>query len=261
MNRTRLTATALLLLAALPLLLATGCATAGRAPASLRIGYTPNYPPIAFSIDGQFAGIEADCARDLAAALGTTPEFRPLPWRDLIPALQSGDIDIIMSGLTITPARATKVSFCDSYIDNPLLALVRAGEAASFPDADAIQSAPVAIGVLRGTSGEIYARRHCPRARIIPLAFRTDAPIGLIAQQYKLYIDDFAANVDILLQSEAALELIPIPLAEQKLAWAVAPGNDDLRAACNAVLADWRSSGHLDAILDRWLTYRHALNP
>lgn len=258
MTRTRLTALALLLLAALPLLLS-GCATAGREPASLRVGFTPNYPPVVFSIDGQFAGIEADFARDLAAALGTTPEFRPLPWRDLIPALQAGDIDIIMTGLTVTPARATKVDFCDSYLDNPLVALVRAGEAASFPTRAAVESAPVAIGVLRGTSGEIYARRHCPSARIVPLAFRTDAPLGLIAQQYKLYIDDFAAVVDILLQSEATLELVPIPLADQKLAWAVAPGNNDLRAACNAVLADWRSSGHLDAVLDRWLTYRHAL--
>lgn len=235
-----------------------GCASVGEAPRTLRIGYTPNDAPVTFEIDGEFAGIEADMAHDLAAALHCEPEFVEYEWAKLIPALQAGDIDIIMSGMTITPSRRTQVDFCQSYMDNPLVAVVRAGEVDAYASADDILSAPVTIGALKGTSGEIFAKRHCLRARVVAATFRKDVASLLTSQRFKLYIDDLSAGVEILQQNEAALSMLPFALHSQQLAWAVAPGNGDLRDAANAVLARWQASGRLDAVLDRWLPYRAA---
>lgn len=238
-----------------------GCALppSGKTPDTLRVGYSPHYPPVSFAIGGQFAGLEADFARDLAAELHCQPVLVPLAREELEPALARGEVDIVMSGRTITPARALKVDFCDSYTDNPLVALVRAEDAGVFKSAEEICGTRAPIGVLRGTSGELFARRHCLNTKLVPVALRSDVPLHLTSRLYNLYIDDLAAVIDILLNSETTLELVPIPLYEQKLAWAVAPGNDGLRTAANAILAEWRQNGHLDALLDRWLTYRRAL--
>ena len=240
-------------------LLLSACATAPQAPKTLRVGYSPIYPPVIFSNHaGQPMGVEADFADALADALHTQAEPIAYEWSQLIPALQDGEIDIIMSGMTITPGRATQVLFCDPYMDNPLIALARAGEAASFPTAESILNAPISIGALRGTSGEIFARRNCHSAKIVPVALRGDVPLHLASHRYKLYIDDLAAIVDIVRQSEATLDPILIPLREQKLAWAVAADNAALRDAANAALASWRNDGRLNTILHHWLLYRNA---
>src|SRR5438132_5937385 len=56
------------------------------------------------------AGLEVDFARELTGALGRSLELRELEWNELIPALEAGRIDLIMSGMTITRARQDRKS-------------------------------------------------------------------------------------------------------------------------------------------------------
>src|SRR5262245_15025232 len=96
----------------LPLVaLAAGCTSAApSAPdrptnPSLRVGLAPDSPPVVFRQGPQIVGLEPDMARALAEALGRPLEFVPYEWDNLIPALLAGRIDVIMSGMTVTPAR------------------------------------------------------------------------------------------------------------------------------------------------------------
>ena len=72
-------------------------------------------------------------------------------------------------------------------------------------------------------------------------------------------MDDLAAAIEVVSRNEAKLELIPIPLEDQKLAWAVRPEDVEFRGRVNAVLEQWRANGVLDQILNQWLPYRPAL--
>ncbi|MBR6021087.1 MAG: transporter substrate-binding domain-containing protein [Kiritimatiellae bacterium] len=246
-------------LAALPLLalLLASCATSP-APLPLRVGLTPNSPPLCMlDPDGTRPdGLECDLATALAAELRCPLEIVPLEWDDLFPALFDGRVDILMSGLTVTPGRAARVAFCDPYLQNPLVAATRAGEAAAYASAADILTAPASIGVLRRTSAETFVRRHCARARAVPVALRRDVAQNLAANRFSLYVDDLAAVLDLAAANPEILEVIPVPLHPQDLAWAVRPDNADLLLAANAALARWRASGRLDALLDRWLPAR-----
>src|SRR5882757_559527 len=71
----------------------------------LRVGITPNLPPLAFKQNGKIVGIEADFAQQLGKELGREVKFVVLDWSDQIPDLLDGKIDIIMSGMTITKTR------------------------------------------------------------------------------------------------------------------------------------------------------------
>src|SRR6266446_6697505 len=77
-------------------------------PPVLRVGTAPHYPPIAFKQHGHVTGLEVDCARGVADELGRRVEVVELDWEALIPALESGKIDVIMSGMSITEARARR---------------------------------------------------------------------------------------------------------------------------------------------------------
>ena len=98
----------------------------------LRVGISPDQPPLAFRQDRDLAGIEVDFARELARALGRRVRFVELDWKALIPALERGDVDVVMSGLSITPERAERVLFATPYMRAGQLALIRSADLARF---------------------------------------------------------------------------------------------------------------------------------
>ena len=242
----------------LPLMISS-CSTLKSSQPVLRVGMTPNYPPLAMLRDGFAAGVECDFATQLAADLGMELELISVPWEKQLDELGAGKIDIVMSGMTVTMPRQARAAFCDPYMSNPLIAVTRRGESGKFPTAGAIQDTMGGIGMLKDTSADTFVRRHFRSGKILPLARRDDVVFYLANQRIDLFVDDLAAAIDVVSRNEAKLELIPIPLEEQKLAWAVRPEDAEFRGKVNAVLERWRANGVLDQILNQWLPYRPAL--
>lgn len=240
--------------------MASSCSTMRRETVRpLRVGVTPNYPPLILLKDGKAAGAECDFAVQLASELGRPLELMTVPWELQLEELAAGNIDIVMSGMTITPARKVQAAFCDSYMDNPLVAVSRRGESGNYPSSEAVLGSRAAIGMLGGTSADAFVRRYCPKAKPLPLSSRDDVVFYLANQRIDLYIDDLAAAVGVVSRNENRLELVRIPLAPQDLAWAVRLDDGALRSQANEALARWRANGLLDQILDRWMPYRRFL--
>ena len=111
---------------------APGCrsndAPRGRA---LRVGVTPGFAPAVFEQDGEIVGIEADLARALGERLGRRVVFERFAEGELLGALEAGEVDVVMSGLSITPERARRVLFATPYMESGQLALIRAHEIAA----------------------------------------------------------------------------------------------------------------------------------
>ena len=236
-------------------LMVSSCSTMKAPPPPLRVGVTPNYPPIIMLAGQKAAGVECDFAVQLASELGRPLELMPVPWDLQMDELEAGRTDIVMSGLTVTMARQARVAFCDPYMDNPLMAVVRRGESGRFPSATAVLDSTGGIGVLKGTSADAFVRRKCPNGKILPLATRDDVVFYLANQRIDLFIDDMAAAVQIVTSNESRLELVPIPLESQQLAWAVRAEDTALLAQANEALARWYANGLLNQILDRWMPY------
>ncbi len=252
MTRSPFAALSALALSALLLAVAPGC----RSPAPLRVGFTPNYPPLCMMVlddsSGAVGGIEADFAAALARELSCPVAPVILPFDEQFAALREDRIDIAMAGFTVTPARSSIVSFCPPYMKNPLVALARADEAASFTSpasVDAVSS----VGVLAGSSAESFATRHFPRAQIVRVSKRKDVPSHLAASRFRIYIDDYAAAHALAAQHEAAVAVLPYALHPQSLAWAVAPDNTELLGAASAALRKWRANGFLEKTIRSYL--------
>ena len=222
----------------------------------LRVGFSPNYPPICMESEGEPRGLEAEFAAAFAKELGCGVEIVQMEFEDLIPALLDKRVDILMSGLTVTPQRAYKIRFCKSYLSNPLVAVTRDGWARSYASASQILSVNASIGVLRNTYGESFVRKHCMRARVVPIVEYDNVPEDLANNRYSIYVDDLAAILDLSAKHPGVLEVIPYPLLQQEIAWAVHPDDAALLSAANAALDKWKANGKLDEMLDKWLPDR-----
>lgn len=84
---------------------------------TLRVGVSLFAPWVMEDESGSMAGFEIDVGNKIAADMGVTAEFIDHKWEDIIPALEKGEIDMIASGMAITPGRALKVSFSQGYSD------------------------------------------------------------------------------------------------------------------------------------------------
>ena len=222
----------------------------------LRVGFSPNYPPVCMESEGEPRGLEADFAEAFAKELGCGLEIVQMDFDELIPALLDKRVDILMSGLTVTPQRAYKIRFCKPYMNNPLVAVTRDGWARSYASASQILSVNASIGVLRSTYGESFVRKHCLRARVVPIVEYDNVPQDLENNRYSIYVDDLAAILDLSAKHPGVLEVIPYPLQQQEIAWAVHPDDAALLSAANAALDKWKANGKLDEMLDKWLPDR-----
>jgi len=100
--------------------------TQNTGPAALRVGITPQFPPMIFLSGGWATGVEVDLARLLGQKLERPVQFIPVDWTDQIPALLAGKTDIIMSSMTITRPREVRINFTHPYFKSGLLAMMRA---------------------------------------------------------------------------------------------------------------------------------------
>jgi ABC-type amino acid transport substrate-binding protein len=222
---------------------------------TLRVAVAPDYPPLVFEQGGAIVGAEVDLARALGKELGRPVQLVALKRDDLINAIRDGRADIIMSGMSVTQGRQLRAAFCHPYLTNQLRAIFRRGDD-RFQTANDVRATTSRIGVLPGTTADLFIQNNCPDAQRIPLQSRQDVFFSLTdGGKIDLFIDDIFALAQILSQHEAALAPLSEPLSFEVIAWATPPENEALLHDVNQTLAKWRSDGTLDQTLQRWMPY------
>jgi polar amino acid transport system substrate-binding protein len=78
----------------------------------LVVGTAGSMPPLNMTTKaGKIIGFEADLAGYMATAMGVRLKLEAMPFSELLPALEAGSVDLVISGLTITPERNLKLSW------------------------------------------------------------------------------------------------------------------------------------------------------
>jgi ABC-type amino acid transport substrate-binding protein len=226
------------------------CAAAG----DLKVGVSADYPPMIFKQDGRFAGVEADSAKALGAIIGKEMTLVDMPFDKLIPALQAGEIDVIMSAMSVTPERSAQVLFTDSYLKVGQMAIMSADRVAQFAQPWSIYRPGVRIGVEPGTTGAEFAANELKEAKVTFFTNSNAAFAGLRSNAIDLYIHDAPTSWQ-LASSKEFSDLISLytPLTDEQLAWAVRRDDAHLATLLNDALRTMKSNGTLRYIVNRWI--------
>jgi polar amino acid transport system substrate-binding protein len=79
----------------------------------LMVGFSSFVPWAMRDKQGQWVGYEIDVATKLAKDLGVQVELVPTAWDGIIPSLIAGKFDVIIGGMSVTPARQQQIDFTD----------------------------------------------------------------------------------------------------------------------------------------------------
>ena len=221
---------------------------------SLMVGITPDYPPLIFRQGESFTGIEVDLARKLGQELKRPVRLVTLKWEEQIDALLGKKIDLIMSGMSITPTREVRIRFADPYLKSGLVAAFRAEDAGKYETKEGILKGFAVVAAARDTTGDIFIKKEFPRAtRKVVLPKPGDAVYELKRRSIDLFIHDAPYVLWMVSQNEADLTALWEPLNQEALAWGMRKDDVALLNQVNGILKKWRGDGTLDAVLQKWL--------
>lgn len=221
---------------------------------AVKVGVTANYPPMIFIADGVISGIEADMAAEVGRAFDVPVEFVEMPLDNLIGALNSGDIDIIMSGISITGKRSEKVRFCEPYYHVGQMAIFLKYNLERFsPLKDLIYVNGLKVGYEKGTTGEDLVLKRGLLADPVGMDSVTQGLKALDDETIDVFIHDTPTAWQVSKDpAYGDLMVAPTPLQNEPLAWAVRKTDRKLCRQLNSTLEEWKKDGTLQRILDKW---------
>ena len=239
-----------------------------RAGNPLRIGVSATREPFSFvDKDGRVTGHDGELARRIAAALNRPAEFANMKFMALIPALESGKVDLIVTGMSATQERRKFIAFSQPYFANSQLMLVRApAEGAGEPDAaDGRLATPAdlkdkRVAVLLGSAHETYATKNYPDATILQYKSPTDVALAVKSGKADAALYDAEPLREILRENDS-MAILGEPLFSFSVGAGFNRNAEGLRQDFNRFLAGIKRNGVYAGMLDRWMEKRDLRMP
>ena len=207
----------------------------------IRIGLSVFTPWSMRDINGELIGFELDVGNALAADMGVDVEFVPTAWDGIIPQLVSGNFDVIISGMSITPARNLTINFSDPYAYSGLTVLANTDMTDGFT-LDDYNTQDVTFSARRGATPATVIAQLFPEATLL------------------LFDEDGAATQEVLNgNAHATMSAEPTPSIEaRRYADTVSVPFDQTFLATGEGFA--LRKGDMDALnfFNNWIAVRHA---
>lgn len=217
------------------------------------VGIDTTYPPFEFEKDGDYTGIDIDLITAIAKDQGFDIEFSPMDFSGIIPALQAGQLDIAIAGMSITEERKNVVDFSDPYFEAGLTLVVSSDNT----DIEALEDLKgKTVAVKSGTTGAEFARAN-------------ESEYGYTVSQFEdspsMFQEVSNGNADVLIEdypviayaiSESGLDLKTVGerLNGDEYGIAVLKGeNAEVLKQINAGLQELRDSGEYEEILNKYI--------
>jgi polar amino acid transport system substrate-binding protein len=220
----------------------------------LVVGTAGSMPPLNMTTKaGKIIGFEADLAGYMATAMGVRLKLEAMPFSELLPALEAGSVDLVISGLTITPERNLKVAFVGPYLVSGKAVLTKIKRLASAKDPSKIDRRGITVAALKGSTSQEFVEKRMPKVKLVATKNYDEAVAMVIGGKVDAMVADFPiCVVSILRYPDQGLLTLIDPFTYEPLGIAV-PANDPLLINwVENFLTGFQGSGELDALKANW---------
>ncbi|CAG9620774.1 transporter substrate-binding domain-containing protein [Sutcliffiella rhizosphaerae] len=218
-----------------------------------RVGIDTTYPPFEFEKDGEYTGIDIDLITAIAEDQGFEIDFNPMDFGGIIPAMQAGQLDLAIAGMSITEERKNVVDFSNPYFEAGLTLVVKN----DTTDIEAIEDLEgKKVAVKTGTTGATFAQNSADEYGFEIVQFN-DSPAmfqEVANGNADALIEDYPVIAYAIAQNDLGLQTVGDRLNGDQYGIAVLKGqNADLLEKINTGLENLRESGKYDEILNKYL--------
>ena len=221
----------------------------------LRVGMTGTQPPLNMrNKQGELIGLDVDLAFALADAMDLELVLVETPFADLISDLEASKIDLVISSLTITPARNARVAFAGPYLISGSSLLTREDLVGELTELSGLNSAERTWAALEGSTGEELILEAFPLAKFVVI----ENPEMAIAQIGRGEFDGLIADLpfvsfQVARNPDLGLATLTAPFTTEPLGIALPPNSPLFANLVQNYLNTLDYTGRLIQMKARWL--------
>jgi len=146
----------------------------------LVLGTSANMPPMTGkNEEGKVVGFDIHLARFMADGMGVELKIKTMPFNKLLSALEKGEVDVVISNMTMNPKRNMKVAFVGPYMTSGKCVITKKEGLAKAEAAENLNSPDVRLAALKGSTSADFVKALLPEATIT-LVDDYDAAVSLI---------------------------------------------------------------------------------
>lgn len=211
-----------------------------------------SYPPFEMQDKaGEPDGVSVRIAEALAADLGRPLRIAPMDFSGLIPALKTGNIDLVISSMTANDERRESIDFSEPYAFTGLALLV--ARESGVKSVEDLRKPGRVVSVKAATTGESWAAANLPQAKRVVFENPSSCVMEVVQGRADAFIYDQLSVFRYANENRETSRGLLEPFVEESWAVGIAKGNDGLRAGVNAFLTKFRGRGGLSELGDRYL--------
>ena len=230
----------------------TAAETAEAAGGTLIVGFDQDFPPMGFVGDnGEYTGFDLDLAKEVASRLGLEYKAQPVAWDSKDMELESGNIDCIWNGFTIT-GREDDYTWTTPYMANKQVFVVA-------NDSDIKSQADLAgkvVEVQADSSAEAALKENQDLANTFGQLLTTPDYNTAFMDLEQGAVDAVAMDVIVagyqIKQRNADFKILDDSLSEEEYGVGFKKGNTELRDKVQGGLEEMAADGTLAKISDEW---------
>jgi len=220
---------------------------------SIRFGVAIFVPWTMKSESGELIGFEVDLANKIAKDMGVKAEFKLYPWDEVIPALQSGEIDVLTGGMSITPGRALQVNFTRPVADSGVSIATNIEKTKDIKRLEELNSPDITIAVVNKTLAYSVTQTFFDKANIKVYADGGKAGEAVVKGDAHAYLASLTQTRFLALNNGDKVDLpIEEPLLASREAIAVRKGQQELLNYLNAWVTARRADRWIATTRDYW---------
>jgi polar amino acid transport system substrate-binding protein len=221
----------------------------------LAVGMAGNMPPLNMTTkEGELIGYEVDLARAMAGAMGVKAKMKVMPFAELLPALQSGKIDLILSNMTITPGRNLKVAFVGPYFSSGKAFLTKIKTIAMADEAADINSKNTKLVALKGSTSQAFVEKAIPNATLVTANDYDQAVKMVLEDKVHAMVADYPiCVVSVFRHPDQGLLSVVTPLTYEPIGVGVPAGDPLLVNWVENFMGIAEEVGMLEALKEKWL--------
>lgn len=230
----------------------TAAEMAEAAGGTLIVGFDQDFPPMGFVGDnGEYTGFDLDLAKEVASRLGLEYKAQPIAWDSKDMELESGNIDCIWNGFTIT-GREDDYTWTTPYMANKQVFVVA-------NDSDIKSQADLAgkvVEVQADSSAEAALKENQDLANTFGQLLTTPDYNTAFMDLEQGAVDAVAMDVIVagyqIKQRNADFKILDDSLSEEEYGVGFKKGNTELRDKVQGALEEMAADGTLAKISDEW---------
>jgi len=217
----------------------------------LKVGMDATYAPFEFKdLDGTISGFDAELIKAMGEVTGYEVELSHVEWKDLDSFLSSGQIDIVISAVTITEERKLDGDFSKPYFESSQIIAVRDDSKVE----DLSDLAGLTIGVQANTTGQYVCEdAGISEEKIVKYPNASDALMNLSNGSIDAVVADAPVVMNyIVTNSETKFKTVTDDFEKEYYGIKVKKGNRELLEQINSGLKIVQENGKFDEIYHKY---------